>query len=778
LRKISSTLIGVLLAGIGVFAPAAAPVAMAAAPVNPKVAIIVGATHSATASYRSYADQVYAEAIKYTPNVVRVYSPKATWAAVKAAVNGASIVVYFGHGNGWPSPYTYDPKYTTKDGFGLNYDNNGDGKLSDNELKYYGEPSIATLTPAPNAVVLLFHLCYASGNSEPGGAAPSLSVARQRADNYASAFLKAGARAVLVDGHSHSPYYVWSLFSTRQTIDELWRNAPNFHHHVLSYPSVRRPGYTSQLDPDNATSGYYRALTGKLDLRTEDVTGASYASTGGDPASFVVPGNASPAADGAPVYGDAAGAATGTNLTATVNASTKMRIVAKSEAVGPGGSAIFAVSTFDGSISGFMLGSILVPRDSAGPASWTTDDGTSAFSPNGDGSQDSYSLSVRLSESAAWSLAIGDGNGATLATSNGSGDTATITWSGRVGGAAVADGTYRWALHAEDAWNNPALDRSGQLVVDTLAPTLSGVTTLGAGVATLADAVTTFSPNGDGYRDSVGFGVTSSEAGTILGTSRNDANAIVSQVSVGTSPTGATLTWDGRTTSGNVVSDGTYQVEIAARDRAGNVGPAQAHVVAVYGSLGFVKASKSPFFPQDGDKYAATTTFSFNLAAPATVGWTIVNTSGTTVKTIKIGEAFGAGVHSFAWNGRNDLGAFVPRGTYRAVVDATNGSQGSSQSVAVVADAFRIAVSDATPARHQRLTITATTAESLSARPRVTLYQPGIGRYSVTMTRISSGVYRASITLKSSSRGTLRVLVSGKDVAGRSQGSSLYLPLH
>ena len=25
-----------------------------------------------------------------------------------------------GHGNGWPSPYTYDPNYTTKDGFGLN----------------------------------------------------------------------------------------------------------------------------------------------------------------------------------------------------------------------------------------------------------------------------------------------------------------------------------------------------------------------------------------------------------------------------------------------------------------------------------------------------------------------------------------------------------------------------------------------------------------------------------------------------------------------------------
>ena len=367
MRKLSTALIGVLIAGLAVIAPAVAPAAMAAAPANPKVAIIVGATHSATATYRSYADQVYAEAIKYTPNVVKVYSPKATWAAVKAAVNGASIVVYLGHGNGWPSPYTYDPKYTTKDGFGLNYDVNGDGRLSDYELKYYGEPSIATLTPAPNAVVLLFHLCYASGNSEPGGTAPSLSVARQRADNYASAFLKAGARAVLVDGHSHSPYYIWSLFSTKQTVDQLWRNAPNFHNHVMSYASVRSPGYTEQLDPDNATSGYYRALTGKTDLRTEDVTGANYANTGIDPSSFVVPGNASPKADGTPVYGDAAGAATATNQTATVTSATKLRITARTGSLAPDGSPVFAVSTLDGSVNGFMPGYSLVPRDSLGP---------------------------------------------------------------------------------------------------------------------------------------------------------------------------------------------------------------------------------------------------------------------------------------------------------------------------------------------------------------------------------------------------------------------------
>ncbi len=273
---------------------------------NPKVAIIVGATHGATAGYRTDANQVYAEAIKYTNQVVKVYSPNATWSKVKAAVDGASIVVYLGHGNGWPSPYTYDPNYTTKDGFGLNADLNGDGKLSDYENKYYGEPKIETLTPAPNAVVLLFHLCYASGNSEPGKADPSLSVARQRVDNYASAFLRAGARAVIANGHSHDPYYIRALFTTRQTIEQYWRDAPDANDHVSAHTSSRTSWATSLMDPESA-GNYYRSITGKLTLNTADVTGASYASTSGDPAAFAVPGNASPKADGTPVYGSARG---------------------------------------------------------------------------------------------------------------------------------------------------------------------------------------------------------------------------------------------------------------------------------------------------------------------------------------------------------------------------------------------------------------------------------------------------------------------------------------
>jgi len=157
-----------LVTALGISSPAAAAQVSTA-----KVVIIVGATHGTTALYRSYADAAYAEAIKYTSHVTKVYSPNATWSRVKSATAGANIVIYFGHGNGWPSPYSYDPAFVTKDGMGLNADLNGDGKLSDYENKYYGEPYMAQLALAPNAIVLLHNLCYASGNSEPGGVAPS-----------------------------------------------------------------------------------------------------------------------------------------------------------------------------------------------------------------------------------------------------------------------------------------------------------------------------------------------------------------------------------------------------------------------------------------------------------------------------------------------------------------------------------------------------------------------------------------------------------------------------
>lgn len=764
MRKTVAALAIALLAGLGAFAPAGVQVAHAADGV--KVTIIVGATHSSTPRYRDYANQIYAEAIKYTDNVVKVYSPNATASKVKAAVNGASIVVYLGHGNGWPSPYTYDPNYTTKDGFGLNADLNGDGKTTDNENKYYGEPWIRDLNFAPNAVVLLFHLCYASGNSEPGSADPSLSTAKKRVDNYAAAFLKAGARAVIASGHSHDPYYISGLFTTRQTIEEYWRSSPDANGSFSTYPSERSPGFTFQVDPDGPGS-YYRSIAGKMSLRTQDVTGAPYADTSRDPASMVVPGNASPAADGAPVYPSVEAAAAGGASERTLPIDTRVRVEALEWATSSvDGSPVYRVTA--GSVEGWMTGSSLIPRDSAPPRVWEVDDGTGALSPDGDGSGDSLQLSVRLSETASWTLRIlGDG-GAPLQTADGDSDEAALAWAPSPG--SVAEGTYRWTLEAVDGWNNAPLVAEGTIKVDLTSPETV--------VAEPEDVTPVFSPNGDGSGDRVGFTVHADEPGTVIATVRNAAADIVDRVSASIGSSAVSIAWDGRDEQGNDLPDGAYQVSIATLDRAGNRSASHVRTVAVYAALGHVTASKAAFYPQDGDSLGRTVALSFRLRDAARVSWTIQDGDGAVVRTIRTDAALGAGTQAFAWDGRNDAGAFVPRGTYRSVVTATDGTLGATQQATVVADAFRIAVSDATPGRRQTLKVTVTSAEALSRLPKLRISQPGAKAWTVTMKKVSGKVYKAKITLKNGDIGTMRLRVTGWDKHGSRQRSTRYLPIH
>ena len=277
MRRLVPVLLAGLLGVAGVVAPSPlAPVAAAAVPANPKIVLVVGATGSVTPTYRKYMDVVAATAAKYSTNVVKVYSPNATWAAVKAALQGANVVVYMGHGNGFPSPYRTSPWPYTQNGFGLN----AVAGQGDNNNTYYGEYYIGNeVHLAPNAVVLLSHLCYASGNSEPGRAEPTIDVAKARIDNYAAGFARAGASTVIADGHNDPSYYLDALFTTHQTMEQLWRAYPRSARHVFSFASSRTPGDTAFADPDGLSGGvytsFYRSLVVKPGTTTDDVTGTA-----------------------------------------------------------------------------------------------------------------------------------------------------------------------------------------------------------------------------------------------------------------------------------------------------------------------------------------------------------------------------------------------------------------------------------------------------------------------------------------------------------------------
>jgi hypothetical protein len=262
LRAFLAALLVALLAAVG--APAAV---MAAGPV-PRVAIVVGPVGGTTPYYKGLANEAAAVARKAGAEVVKVYSPNATWPAVQQALTGASIVVYLGHGNGWPSQYRDQLYPPTQNGFGLNPVAGGD----DYHHQYFGEASVGTLQLAPNAVVVLSHLCYASGNSEPGLPEGSQSDAIQRVDNFAAGFLRAGARAVVAEAHMGPAYYVQSLLAGRGNIERIFNSSPTENGVApIATPSVRTPGYTVRLDPEHAGSGFVRSLVSKGGLTADEV---------------------------------------------------------------------------------------------------------------------------------------------------------------------------------------------------------------------------------------------------------------------------------------------------------------------------------------------------------------------------------------------------------------------------------------------------------------------------------------------------------------------------
>ncbi len=758
-RATAGTLAGLLivaLAWTSAPAPAAATVSS-----DPKVVLVVGATHGTTPTYRSWMNVVATTAARYTRNVVKVYSPNATWPAVRAALQGASIVVYMGHGNGFPSPYGTTPNPYTQNGFGLNLT----AGAGDSNTKYYGERYVASdVDLAPNAVVILSHLCYASGNSEPGKTAPTLAVAKARLDNFAAGFIAAGARAVVADGHSDPSYYVEQLFTTHRTIEQIWRAGPRPNGNVFTFPSVRSPAYTAFSDPDSRTgsayAGFYRSLVAKPTLTSDQVTGARYARTDATPGFFVVPGAAEvTATDGAGLYPDAAlgpDPATG-QAPAILPPGTRLRVRAAAGATAEGVT-IYDVATLDGAQAGFVAATGLAPRDSAAPQVWEIDAGIGAFSPNADGRSDTIALAARASEAVTWQLEIADGAGTRVATRRATGERLETTWDGMIEGEPVPDRVYTVTVTAADGWGNAPASATTRVVVDTVAPVLQQVQVQAA-------ASPVFAPNGDGFRDSIGLAYASSEPGTLAASVHDAAARVVTTFDAPMVAGPGSVAWDGRAKSGAFVPDGTYEMTLQPVDPAGNRGGTAATTVVAYGALGFVASSAAAIHARDGDRLAKSTTLSFRLRAPATVTWTLENAAGVPVATRIPGRALAAGSYSWTWNGRLPSGAWSPSGLYRSRVVATDGVTTIAQTRTFRVDAFRVVLSDSTPARGQRVTATIVSTEPLRANPRLTYTQPGRSPVVLATTRTSTYGYRVTFSLSTrGSVGPLVIRVSGYDV--------------
>ena len=227
-----------------------------------KVVVVVGPVGSKTSEYKTSAKYYASLARSYGASVTEIYSPYATWSKVKAAAQGANLLIYLGHGNGYPSPYGAFQRYT-KDGFGLNA-TAGNGNYN---VKYYGEYYIdRDIQMAPNAVVILNRLCYASGNSEWGSANPTKSTAIKRVDNYGAGFLRAGAKAVFAEAIQSVSYTIRALFKSSSTMNSIFIYQPNAADvRDFYFTSSRTSWARAHMDPPKAGK-YWRSVIGNLAL--------------------------------------------------------------------------------------------------------------------------------------------------------------------------------------------------------------------------------------------------------------------------------------------------------------------------------------------------------------------------------------------------------------------------------------------------------------------------------------------------------------------------------
>ncbi len=271
---------------------AVAPVGAVVAP--QKVVIIVGPTGAQTDSYRSKGDDIATVAQAAGATVVKVYSPNATWAAVKAAVDGANIVIYLGHGNGYPNPYNTVEATDRDNGWGLNRTTSGgDSDDWSVAMVYCGEKALrgtltssdgaaqrtycagGPITPAANWVMIYSNACYAPGASEGFDVPATESVAMQRVRNYSYPGLLLGGGAYfatdmgaqgLVDTILHNPGMAFGAIAESANGYDPTRQV-HFDH-----PDLAGTRIWIQNTGDPTSGNYFFAYAGHPDMTPSGAT--------------------------------------------------------------------------------------------------------------------------------------------------------------------------------------------------------------------------------------------------------------------------------------------------------------------------------------------------------------------------------------------------------------------------------------------------------------------------------------------------------------------------
>lgn len=282
----------------------------------------------------------------------------------------------------------------------------------------------------------------------------------------------------------------------------------------------------------------------------------------------------------------------------------------------------------------------------------------SIFSPNGDGRQETTTVSVSVTGLIRYGWIVEpfvDGTaGPPIVQGAADGETVAYTWDGRApDGTLAPDGTYQITVWAADASDNRSSIQ--QLVaIDSTRAVLTG-----------SAAPASISPNGDRRFDVTTLGMVSSEP--VTGRARvMDANGVAVRTWKFAATATGSWTWDGKDASGKIVRDGTYTFRLDGVDPAAN-GTVLELPILVDRTIGSITWASRSFKP----KARQTDRLTFSVTRPATVAVSIYQ-GKTLVRRIWVDKAVAAGSYSWSWNGRNGHRELVEPGVYTASITTTS----------------------------------------------------------------------------------------------------------
>ncbi len=249
----------------------------------------------------------------------------------------------------------------------------------------------------------------------------------------------------------------------------------------------------------------------------------------------------------------------------------------------------------------------------------------------------------------------------------------------------VADGVYSYAFRARDVYGNESTAARGQIILDTIVPTVQ-----------LVQEATVFSPNKDGRADTITV-----DQMWVAGAEDEVNAAIISESGQRiaeykwiASEAPSVFSWDGNYPDGEAASAGLYFYEVTVRDKAGNESTARTNGFVLSRSEDSVelRLSKGGFSP-------AKSVFVMEpiiTRRNGIIGWEVFISSKLpepkNLRAALVKQWKGVDVQSMPtaleWDGKNDAGALQADGRYYAMLQVSyeDGNQPLSKVYSFVLD--------------------------------------------------------------------------------------------